>query len=67
MKAIANALFAVVLAVMMIAASALFIADYTSVLAKKSKDLDSDGGGNGDSSSGSSNLDNGNKGPFRSI
>ncbi|MGN6630863.1 MAG: hypothetical protein ACTHKP_01285 [Nitrososphaeraceae archaeon] len=67
MKAIANALFAVVLAVMMIAASALFIAGYTSVLTKKSKDLDSNGGGNGDSSSSSSNLDNGNKGPFRSI
>ena len=71
MKAIVNVLFVVVLAVMMVTASALFTAGYTSmsVLAKKkadsgkSKSSDSGSGGSDGSDSGSSDNRDDSKGP----
>ncbi len=71
MKAIVNVLFVVVLAVMMVTASALFTAGYTSmsVLAKKkadsgkSKSSDNGSGGSDGSDSGSSDNRDDSKGP----
>lgn len=69
MKAIVNALFVVVLAVMMVTASALFTAGYTSVLGKKKADSgkgkssDSGSGDSGGSDSGSSDNRDDSKGP----
>lgn len=63
MKAIVNAMFVVVLAVIMVTASALFTAGYPSIYAKKSSDSSSGSGSSGSGGSGSSGSSNGKSNP----